>query len=258
MLSRVGYLLPFAYFWSTRLRNGSIGFHVAFEWLAAAVVVVALADPYPLVALWTSALAYIAFISLYEIGYMANDLFAARAEQGGRLRGPQDAARGWILLWVVVRVAAFLGITWGLGLAHQPVWWSYHGALAVVFAFHNGLDDRELKAGTFLWLSWFRFMAPVLVAVPTQFLPGIGLACAMAYSAFRQFGYLDSKGLLRMPGRKRPLFRWAFFMWPLLLVPAMWWVPDAKGFVILALYYAAAASLGAAVMVLRTERGTSA
>lgn len=244
MLRRLLYLLPFSYFWSTRLKQGSIGFHVLFEWLAAAMLVVALADGSPWQPLSVSLLSYLAFISLYEIGYIANDLIMAPREQGGRTRGPQGASVFWLALWVVVRLSVFAAITLALGQIGDLQWWGFFVALGIAFGFHNGLTDRELKAGTFLWLSWFRFMAPVVLAVPVDQLLGIGLTCALSYSAFRQFGYLDSKGLLQMPGRKRPRFRWAFFMWPLLGALAVGTLPGTKGLVLLTTYFAVVASFG--------------
>lgn len=255
MLTRLGYLLPFSYFWATRLRGGSISFHLLFEWLAAVVVVVALNPGRPLDALCIALLSYVAFISLYEIGYFANDLFAAKSETGGRLRGPQGTPLPWILAWVVARIAVFLLLTFSLQKTGDAMWWAFFGGLAFVFAMHNHLRDRELKAGSFIWLSWYRFMAPIVFAVPPNYILGIAFACAMTYSAFRQFGYLDSKGLLVMPGRKRPVFRWAFFMWPFVAAAALITVDEAKGFVVLTVYYGIVATLGAGMM--RAKRATS-
>ena len=165
MLIRLAYLLPFSYFWVTRLRNGSIGFHLLFEWLAAAVVVVALDPANAAEGLYIAVLSYLAFISLYEIGYIANDLFAARKEADGRLRGPQGTPLGWVAGWVLARLAVFALVSYVLHKAGDVMWWAFFGGLAVVFAMHNHLRDRELKAGTFLWLSWYRFMAPIMFAV---------------------------------------------------------------------------------------------
>lgn len=244
MLTRLLYLLPFSYFWSTRLKQRSIGFHLLFEWLAAVMLAVALTEGGIGEPLFAALVSYLAFISLYEIGYITNDLIIAPREQGGRMRGPQGASGAWIASWIALRLVVFLLATIMLGRSGSPEWWGFFAALAVVFGFHNGLADKELKAGTFLWLSWFRFMAPVAFSVPEEQVIGIGFACAMSYSAFRQFGYLDSKGLLHMPGRKRPRFRWAFFMWPLLAVPAVGMLPGAKGLVLLAGYFAVVATLG--------------
>lgn len=244
MTERLFFLLPFSWFWSTRLRQGSLAFHALFEWLAAAVLIMALAPGDLKAALLAGLLAYLAFISLYEIGYIANDLVMAPRERGGRTRGPQGASKPWIALWVATRLFVFILLTLVVTGGTSIAWWSFFGSLTVVFAFHNGLEDRELKAGTFLWLSWFRFMAPVAFAVPAEYVLGIGLACAMSYSAFRQFGYLDSKGLLQMPGRKRPRFRWVFFLWPVLGALALAPLPSARGLVVLTGYFAIAATLG--------------
>ncbi len=248
MLTRLAYLLPFSYFWATRLKGGSISFHLLFEWLAAVVVVLTLNPESALDGLGVALLCYVAFISLYEIGYFANDLFAAKNEAGGRLRGPQGTPLPWVVAWVVVRIAVFLLVTYVLQKAGDAMWWAFFGGLAVVFAMHNHLRDRELKAGSFLWLSWYRFMAPILFAVSATYILGIAFACAMTYSAFRQFGYLDSKGLLVMPGRKRPVFRWVFFLWPILAALAMLPQEAARGFVIVVAYYGIVATLGAGVL----------
>ena len=254
MLIRLAYLLPFSYFWVTRLRNGSIGFHLLFEWLAAAVVVVALDPANAAEGLYIAVLSYLAFISLYEIGYIANDLFAARKEADGRLRGPQGTPLGWVAGWVLARLAVFALVSYVLHKAGDVMWWALFGGLAVVFAMHNHLRERELKAGTFLWLSWYRFMAPIMFAVPVAYLPGIAFGCAITYSAFRQFGYLDSKGLLVMPGRKRPVFRWSFFMWPLLAAVVLAPIAEARGYVVLVVYFAVVASVGAVAMVARARK----
>ena len=252
-MTRFVYLVPFTYFWSTRLRHGSVGFHATFEWLAAALLVLSLANGDPFNALLTALLSYSAFISIYEMGYLANDLIVAPKEEGGRQRGPQDASMAWVVSWMAVRLFVFGIVTIALGHLLSVQWWTFFVALAALFTFHNVIADKELKAGTFLWLSWFRFMAPIMFAVPSTYLLGIGMACAMSYSAFRQFAYLDSKGLLVMPGRKRPAFRWAFFMWPLLPAAALASYPEAKGLVILFVFYAMAATVGVWVQRYRSK-----
>jgi hypothetical protein len=239
------YLLPFTYFYDTRLRDGSIAFHAIFEWVAAAVLVLLFGDHGPTEALLAAGLSYLAFISLYEIGYLANDLFASRKEAGGRKRGPQGASGLWVTAWFATRLSAFVLATILIGKSTAHEWWSFFAALSVVLALHNLLSDREFKAATFLWLAWFRFMAPLVFVVRDTQRLGIGLAAAMTYASFRLFGYLDSKGLLQMPGRKRLGFRLFFFVVPLMGAVAMWPYEGAQGFLILTLYYALVAMLGA-------------
>lgn len=247
-------LLPFSYFYRTRLRDGSVAFHFIFEWLAAAMLVVLLGNLPPLHGLGQSLIVYFAFISLYEIGYLANDLHGARKEHDGRRRGPQGASSWWVCAWIFTRLIAFLAIMFSLSQQTSVAWWSFFFALSVVFALHNLIDDRELKVGTFLWLSWFRFMAPVIFIVDNQYLMGVAFGAAITYCAFRQLGYLDSKGMLNMPGRKRLRVRLVFFLMPLAGVMALFPYPVARGFVLLCAYYTVVASIGASLRWARANR----
>jgi hypothetical protein len=237
-------LLPFAYFYKTRLSKGALAFHALFEWLAAAWLVTCVGASTIGQDLLTMALVYLAFISLYELGYMANDLHAARHESDGRRRGPQGAATQWVAAWVLVRIAAFLGVTAVLDQWSQLGWWFFFAALLAVFALHNWLEDREMKTSTFAWLAWFRFMAPVMFVVQDSQRMGIGLAAAIGYVAFRQLGYLDSKGLLKMPGRQRHAFRRFFFLMPLFGIGVLWPYPEAQGYAWLTAYWAVVAVMG--------------
>ncbi len=248
------YLFPFTYFTDTRLRGGSVSFHLIFEWLAAAVLAVTIGAADPAEALLVALGSYLGFISLYEIGYLVNDLFSAQKETGGRKRGPQDAGVWWIGLWFGSRLLVFIGITALMGRFLSPEWWSFFLALALVFGLHNLFEDKEMKAATFQWLGWLRFMAPVVFVVEEGQLLGVGLAAAVAYVAFRMFGYLDSKGLLRMPGRQRPEFRMLFFLMPLFGVMVLWPYESARGFIILSCYFALAAFLGTMVQVITRRK----
>ncbi len=141
-----------------------------------------------------------------------------------------------------------------MGRFLSPEWWSFFLALALVFGLHNLFENKEMKAATFQWLGWLRFMAPVVFVVEEGQLLGVGLAAAVAYVAFRMFGYLDSKGLLRMPGRQRPEFRMLFFLMPLFGVMVLWPYESARGFIILSCYFALAAFLGTMVQVITRRK----
>lgn len=238
------YLLPFTYFMHTRLRGGSVSFHLVFEWLAALLLAVTIGVASSAESLLLALGSYLAFISLYEIGYLINDLFAAKKEVGGRKRGPQGSNGLWVSCWFGSRLLVFLAITIFMGRFFSFEWWSFFLALALVFGLHNALQDREMKTATFQWLGWFRFMAPVMFVIAEDQIPGVGLAAAVAYVAFRMFGYMDSKGLLIMSGRQRPEFRLFFFLMPLVGVLAMWPYEAAKGFIILSSYFSIAAAAG--------------
>lgn len=251
------FLIPFSYFFDTRLRTGSLGFHLVFEWLAAVTLVLVVGAVSPMQALAAAGLSYLAFISLYEIGYMVNDQFAAHKEAGGRPRGPQGVNNGWIAAWFAARLVAFAFATSVMGKLAAPEWWSFYAALCVTFAFHNFLQDRQFKVVTFLWLAWLRFMAPIMFVVEDSQRMGIGLAAAMAYAAFRLLGYLDSKNLLQMPGRQRASFRLFFFTMPLAGALALWPYEAARGFLTLIGYYALVALVGTAAGMVRLRPGNN-
>lgn len=241
---KFAYAFPFLYFFDTRLRQASVSFHVIFEWIAAAVLVCTLGKAEPVQALMMAALSYLAFISLYEMGYLVNDLFNSHKEAGGRKRGPQDAGAGWISVWFASRAGAFLVATALAGQLQAASWWSYFAALCGVFALHNFLTDRDMKAATFLWLAWFRFMAPVIFVIEDSQRMGVALAASMTYVAFRLFGYLDGKGMLNMPQRQSKPFRALFFALPLLAGLPLLHFPGSKGFLVLIMYFAFAALAG--------------
>jgi hypothetical protein len=244
---KFAYLLPFAYFLETRLRRSSISFHAVFEFGAAVVLACAVGREQPVTALSTAAYCYLAFISIYEIGYLVNDLYSARRETSGRHRGPQEAAALWMACWIMVRLIVFLVVSFASGLWKVAGWWVFFGGLCAVFALHNLWSDRELKVATFLWLAWFRFMAPIAFVVePNEFM-GVAFGAGMLYAGFRMFGYLDSKGLLAMPGRHKPQFRTVFFMIPLAAAIPLAQFEHSRGFILLAFYFAASALVGGLV-----------
>jgi hypothetical protein len=166
--------------------------------------------------------AYFAFISLYEIGYIANDFISARSEQNGRQRlkayNPSSAT---ILIWVIIRLAVFLAITYFRGFYSFRQWWMFYLMLALVFSLHNVLKRNEIKIFTFICLAFFRFYAPVFIFFAPEFfaatLPGI----ILFYILFRTFTYIDSKELLIMPSRSSLFFRLNFY---LLLIPISFFI----------------------------------
>lgn len=241
-------IIPFIYFYTTRLNRGSVIFHALFEWVAAGWIVFWMGRSNLQSDLYQMLLSYFAFISIYELGYIANDLYSANKELDGRRRGPQGVSTGWVSLWVTARLVAFALCTSFLDLWLHFEWWCFFASLAVVFALHNWLDDREFKISTFTWLAWLRFMAPVMFIIDDSQRMGIGLAVALGYSAFRLLGYMDSKGLLNMPGRRRPQFRQFFFVMLMIGGAALWPYPEAFGFVVLCSYWTIVAILGGFVM----------
>lgn len=245
------YLLPFSYFAKTRLAKGSLAFHALFEWVSALV----LAAQFGVAGTWNSIFfalgAYFAFISLYEVGYLFNDLVASKKENAPHLRGPQGAKRIWFVAWVFARLFVFAITTNLLGVNERVDWWLFFAAMGAVFSVHNSLHDKESKAATFLWLAWFRFLAPVVFVVDPSQRMGIAMGAASLYSVFRLFGYLDSKGLLSMPNRKSTKFRTNFFFVPLSAALATFEYSEATAFRWLVFYFALISSVAYLVQILK-------
>lgn len=243
------FLIPAYYFYRTRLSTSSIAFHVVFEWGAALVLILAFPAGAVGDALFGGLLAYLAFISVYELGYLMNDYYAFSRESDGRDRRVTGLQSPWITRMVAARLLVFTVIAVAWPGAGTLAWWSFFAALCSVFCLHNLLLDRELKMLTFTWLSWLRFMAPVIFVVQDDQLMGIGFGAAVGYVGFRSLAYLDSKDMLKMPGRKSAKFRGAYFLSLIAGILILWPYPDARGFVVLAAYYAAASVAGISLSV---------
>lgn len=248
------YLVPFSYFARTRLPEGNLAFHALFEWGVA----LALAAIFGVAGKWGSMMfalgAYFAFISLYEIGYLFNDLVASTRESAPHLRGPQRAAPAWFAAWVLARLLGFGAATVLLDVGWRLDWWLFFGAMLAVFAMHNHLHEKELRVGSFLWLAWFRFLAPVIFVVQPSQRMGIAFGAASLYAAFRLFGYLDSAGLLAMPNRRSIEFRATFFLIPLSAAMATWDYDEAAGFRWMAFYFALIACVAWSVQLFKKVR----
>lgn len=204
-------LVPFGYFAATRL-NGlrDLAYLVATSWLPAIWLLIRLAGLDPAHALLTYIIGYMAFISIYEIGYLANDAWDAGRTSEGRRR--LSFGLGWIF------VAAFLVLRLGLwtvlgaltGWITDPYWLFGYAALAIAFAQHNLVRDRELRLASFYELATLRFLLPILVPVAVIFLAPALLVALIPYAFPRLLAYMESKQLLSLEGRHAPSF--GFFL----------------------------------------------
>lgn len=237
--------LPFSYFFITRLSRGSISFHLFFEWFAAFVLVVTLGDSGSWVLNSSRALiCYLSFISLYEIGYIANDIYDVSKGEFSRRRLPSGANVTLVGFWVISRLSFFLLGTEILGAWQSMEWWSFFVTLSILFALHNTVIRRELKVISFVWLAWYRFMAPIIFVVAKDQVFGISFAVAIGYVIFRYLSYLDSKDALRLPERRSNHFRVIFFMFPLFSIGLLVQFPSSSGYIILTAYWSAISLIG--------------
>jgi hypothetical protein len=205
--------VPFFYFQQSRLKSlKDYVFHFVYEWFPAMAILVLQKLEGEVVMLF--AINYLAFISLYEIGYLFNDQLA-HSEVEGRKRFSQ-LSRGSIALFLIIRIAVFVGVTFYTDNQFNVVWYSWYLLLLIVFSIHNLLRSSTLKCITFSYLAFVRFLSPIFFILPFQVSFQLFVPILMNYVLFRLFGYMDSKNLLTAFDRKSNNFRVGFYF---LIVP---------------------------------------
>lgn len=240
-------LVPFAYLWRTRLeRDPSVfGLVVMADWVPALLILVVLLGlPVP-TALALFAGGYLSFISLYELGYLANDLLASgRPHERSRLgRFPPGPA--WVTAAVLARVGYFAAGTIVLGPGAGPVWWGFYLALVAGFTAHNVLEPLSARVVTFAFLATARFLAPIFWLLPAETFGVLIPAVLVGYVLQRTLGYLESKGALHIEGRAGSGFKVRFYataFLPMALFSLLLgsWVPLAFNAYYMALWSAGA------------------
>ncbi len=207
-MNRILLAIPFLYFFKTRLNSKTaILFFMYIECLAAFLIL--LYSGYPAFKLLSTILLnYLAFISLYEIGYIFNDTVSVKSETSPRKRlNAENKNTAVISVWILVRIISFLLITASLKMFNNANWWTFYAGLMIVFAFHNIIKKNTYRIFTFFSLAFFRFYSPIFFLVSTAFflktLPGV----LIFYIFFRTITYMDSKGLLNIPDRKKLPFK---------------------------------------------------
>lgn len=186
-------LFPITYFRSTRLNRWSlVAYNGLVEWLPAIFLSLYFND-LAASALAKVVLSYIAFISVYEIGYITNDIYSEKYESDPRGRREGFVGEGWpIAGLIIVRILFFCGATHLLGAWSNPFWWGFYISLGVTFALHNLLPS-ELRIATFFSLSTFRWFAPVILTLPQPVLLILLPSILFTNSVYRTTVYLRSK-----------------------------------------------------------------
>ncbi len=218
MNATLRYLLPLSFVFETRLDHlRAVGATAAMEWLPAVLVIGWFAD----LPIWqvpaAFAVAWTAFMSIYEIGYLLNDLVAVRFEDDPRRRtDAEPTALSWPI-WIGTRLATFAAIGWYFGWFALPHWWVLFVVLVPVYLAHNLYRSYAPKVVTFVGLATIRFLAPIAPFLAPAELSLILFPAFLNYVLYRTLSYLDSKELLAMPSRTSFAFRLQFYAW--LLAP---------------------------------------
>ena len=205
-------LLPFSYFLLTRLKNlRNLIFHSYFEWIPAIGILFFLEETELVSSFKEFILGYLAFISIYEIGYLTNDQLSEKREENPRRRMDDNLSKAFLIVLILVRVGIFLGITLYFGLQSSLIWWLYYVLLILSFFLHNVITNNDYRLVTFFNLSVFRFFAPIFIFLSIENLRLIFPVILICYSFFRTLIYMDNKDLLSVKARKTPLFNLSFF-----------------------------------------------
>jgi hypothetical protein len=200
-------LLPFGYTSVTRLKSArDIVYLVLSSWLPATWYLFRSADISGGEALRDFALGYLAFIALYEIGYLANDYWDARNSEAGRLRVPFTLGTAYASFFIAIRLAVWVAVAVATGWIADTIWLAAYGALVIVFAEHNLIAAPGMRSASFFQLAILRFALPVLAPTPTDGRLALFVVAVLFYAYLRFLSYLDSKDLLAVPERRLPTF----------------------------------------------------
>jgi hypothetical protein len=213
-MAALRFIIPVTYFYHSRIKGlRDIIFHGYYEWLPNILILIFLTNQNILQAGQSFILAYVAFISIYEIGYLANDVYSVQYEKNPRQRtGKYVFKKPDVAVFVAIRILLFLAITFYLDFNTNPVWWITYFILIVNFILHNTIKDKQLKIFTFINLATIRFFAPVFIFIKPDDALNLGPGILLNYVFYRTLTYMDSKGLLNLPSRKEPSFKLNFYI----------------------------------------------
>lgn len=243
-------LIPFSYAYLSRYKE-DVWFYLSVEYVPAFLITLLFGSLGFTQNLLSFVVSFLAFISVYEIGYLVNDYIAVRWEESPRMRGVIDASPALLTAWSASRIA----VLWWAGSIIAPrvgfAFWSFYIFLSIVFAAHNLLRKKEPKVCTFYWLSLCRFVGTTIWHLDSHNLVSMLLSGTVLYSGFRLLGYMESKGLLVLKNRKSSTFKLLYYSLPLPLATLVASSDPLSPFPLLSAYYFAGAGLSAALTTFR-------
>lgn len=204
-------LVPFTYFYRSRLQKTKDALSViALDWLPAMLIIYWFL-PFTVATFLQCGIAYLAFISLYEIGYWVNDFYSIHWEQKPNQRIAEwSPTTAQTALFVAIRIAAFVSITVYLGQQAEVHWWLFYGALVLFFTLHNVLSDMRYRLFTYFHLAVIRFFAPVFPFLESGEMVIIFAAVLGCYVGYRVLSYGQAKGVFFLKNWQSPRFKIGF------------------------------------------------
>lgn len=205
-------LLPFTYFQFSRLNKWKyVVYHFILEWLPAIFLALYYNNFAPQV-LTTLFLNYLAFICIYEIGYLTNDFFSEKFEDAPRGR-MSNFSGGQTIIWILIifRLCVFVFLTFFLNVQTNTFWWLFFGSMLATFIFHN-LRLRDYRISSFFSLSVFRFIAPLILCLPPEIVKMLFGVIMLNYSLFRTITYIENKNIVELPQKNETNFKLFYFI----------------------------------------------
>lgn len=205
------YFLPVSYFQATRLNKWVyVAYNGLVEWIPALALALFYND-FAVSVAGKVLLSYLAFISLYEIGYITNDYFSEKFETDPRGRLEQINGNSSVIYGLIfVRVLFFAVFSYLLGHLTNPLWLTFYSMMLLTFLLHNTVST-ELRIPSFFSLSSFRFFAPIIVLLDVKVLIILIPVILLNNSLYRTIVYSSNKGIFILKNRESIKFKLIFY-----------------------------------------------
>lgn len=189
------YIIPFSYFAKTRLSLKGLFYHGVIEWVPMAIITIFYGNYRNLFDLL---IGYILFISIYELGYVFNDLISANYEQNARKRFNHEIEKQEIIIFFLIRITLFCFILLFFPSQNQLLLIVGTITISVIFLIHNIIKDSNYKIFTFFSLAYFRFTLPLLYFLSLEVIVELSGTIILLYVFPRFISYLASKNLIAL------------------------------------------------------------
>ena len=239
--------IPFFYLFYSRIKEGraSIPFILTTEWIPWIIVAGFFSNYNFFDSFLYLFSCYLAFISIYEIGYIVNDYYSIKFDENSLLkqRAPINIKNNTINFWIFLRLILFILFSLFLPFARTQEWYIYYFILCIVFSFHNLNKNKDLKVISFFWLAFLRFLGPVIFLVKFDYVNSLCFVAATITVPYRLLSYLEGKELLVMKKRKSLFFRMLYFIMPSIFSLLIFRYNYSSLYVSLSIYFALIAFL---------------
>ncbi len=218
---------PFLYFIQTRVvLSLNFFFQYIFEIVTSLVIFLFLLKPLYTEAIILFLFHYLAFISIYEIGYIINDTIAIKFEKKPKKRLNIKKSSLFVLLFITVRIITFIFISFYLNYENNFLWWFFYIFLILIFTLHNFLRDINYRIATFQILAFLRFVAPFFSVVDFYYFLLIGNIVAMTYVPYRTLSYMTHRKISYEYISRNYIFRILIFVLPTLFFVMMFFLSN--------------------------------